>query len=178
MAVCQKSGRQVSDHIYIPLSEHNPGMTSLRCTCGSEIIYKQPGYDAREKKRSEEDYQRRMQKHKENTIEEDFGKSYTLFLSFCCLSIICSSAYLLIVNIINDHVGAGILLFLGSFFLLVLLLGFMTVSTSYPKCATESLIRRRRSRTLKLRLIGVALGLAVMVFYIRAGLNGGFFLFE
>ncbi|MDR1921739.1 MAG: hypothetical protein LBS31_08375 [Candidatus Adiutrix sp.] len=172
MAVCPKCGRPISEKIYMPLSEAGAGQKIIRCACGHETIYRQPGYEEREKKRIADDYKRRADKHRENVIDEGFSKSYDIFVICCAIAIMCSSLYALIVNIINKNIGTGILLFLFSLLLLLIVLAFMSRTASYPVGAVKSLIRQRRNRAVIYRIIGVVFGVAIMAFYIMTGFNG------
>jgi len=174
---CPKCGRQVAEKIYVSLSQVGPGMRCLRCACGHEIVYKRPGYDEQEKKRSEEDYKRRNEEFKRTHTIESYKYAMVAWISW--LFAACSSIYLLVIHILNGATGKGFLLFLGSVVLLVKALVHVNDGheTAYPKGADEAFKRVWRAKTAKNCATGIAIGITLSVFSILAGLMGGVFRF-
>ena len=175
MASCPKCGRQVNDKIHVPLSEIGPGLRSTRCTCGQEILYKHAQYDEWEQKRQEEQRKRSDEEFYKKHTDEGFTKGFNRFFVCYIFSVLGSSIFLLIVKIINDSMWTGILWFICSFAILVVLGMIMCATTLYAKGAEEAHIRRKRLRTYKFRAIGIVLGVAMFVLNIIVGLNGGQF---
>jgi DNA-directed RNA polymerase subunit RPC12/RpoP/uncharacterized membrane protein len=173
MAVCPKCGKRIDDKIYISVSE--PGLKGIRCTCGYENIYKQRGYDEQQKRLSAENYKRRDKEYREHTTVETLSIRYEILLLCYAFLILCSSIYLLVIKIMNDSIGMGILWFICSLFIIVFVIVFMSRTASYPKLAKKGQIHWNRSRAVKLRIIGFVPGALMMVFNIRAGLNAGHF---
>ena len=175
MTTCPKCGRQVAEKIFVPLSQVGPGMKCLRCACGHEIVYKQPGYDEREKKRIEEDYKRRDEEFRRNHTIENY--KFGALACILWLLAVCSSIYLLVIHVLNGAMGKGVLLFLGSVALLVKALChvFDGLETVYPKDADEAYKCRNRARTAKNCAAGIIICITLSAFSILAGLQGGLF---
>lgn len=181
MATCPQCGRQVSDNLFVPVSEARGWQKDIRCTCGHLISYKLPGHDEYIRKQIEEDKKRKEKEARRNTTRERLGKRYAMFLTIIVICIVILVTYNTSQIITNkekslwQNILAGLILFPSFLFLSLFPFLLSGYTASYPSGSSESLIKRRRIKAFICRLFGVTYGIATIIIFIIMGLNGGHF---
>ncbi|MDL2316894.1 hypothetical protein LJC59_07440 [Desulfovibrio sp. OttesenSCG-928-A18] len=174
---CPKCGRQVAANIHVPLSQSS-GLSIRRCTCGQELVYKSAGFDAREAERQERIREQQLKDYLENYTSDKTGIPYILFAICLALLSLGGAVYLMVVNLQNRAIMSGILLFLGSLVLwVVMVFVYLGEHISYRKdeVPDEASLRVQRVRVKKTRFIGVMIGLAMSALSISIAWYGGIY---